>query len=143
MTNLKYDLGMKLKYNLIALFFFGGLLAACDPMEDIYNEIDSEGITITKTEEEYILVKADYESIAKAAEADAQTDEEKALAKQVASDLALNSFASAEKYVPAILANMYGSWGKGSTVGLHITIRKILGNSEEIFCCVCLYLKWR
>ena len=32
MTNLKYDLGMKLKYNLIALFFFGGLLAACDPM---------------------------------------------------------------------------------------------------------------
>ena len=25
MTNLKYDLGMKLKYNLIALFFFGGL----------------------------------------------------------------------------------------------------------------------
>lgn len=82
-------------------------------MEDIYNEIDSEGITITKTEEEYILVKADYESIAKAAEADAQTDEEKALAKQVASDLALNSFASAEKYVPAILANMYGSWGKG------------------------------
>lgn len=78
MTNLKYDLGMKLKYNLIALFFFGGLLAACDPMEDIYNEIDSEGITITKTEEEYILVKADYESIAKAAEADAQTDEEKA-----------------------------------------------------------------
>jgi hypothetical protein len=26
MTNLKYDLGMKLKYNLIALFFFGGLL---------------------------------------------------------------------------------------------------------------------
>ena len=26
MTNLKYDLGMKLKYNLIALFFFGGFL---------------------------------------------------------------------------------------------------------------------
>lgn len=97
MVNLKHDLGMKLKYNLIALSFFGGLLVACNPMEDIYNEIDSEGITITKTEEEYVLVKADYESIAKAAEADAQTDEEKSLAKRVASDLALNSFASADK----------------------------------------------
>lgn len=28
---------MKFKYNLIALSLFGGLLAACDPMEDIYN----------------------------------------------------------------------------------------------------------
>ena len=139
MTNLKYDLGMKLKYNLIALFFFGGLLAACDPMEDIYNEIDSEGITITKTEEEYILVKADYESIAKAAEADAQTDEEKALAKQVASDLALNSFASAEKYVPAILANMYGSWGKGSTVGVTYNYQEDTSETLKKFSVVSAY----
>lgn len=139
MTNLKYDFGMKLKYNLIALFFFGGLLAACDPMEDIYNEIDSEGITITKTEEEYILVKADYESIAKAAEADAQTDEEKALAKQVASDLALNSFASAEKYVPAILANMYGSWGKGSTVGVTYNYQEDTSETLKKFSVVSAY----
>lgn len=139
MVNLKHDLGMKLKYNLIALSFFGGLLVACNPMEDIYNEIDSEGITITKTEEEYVLVKADYESIAKAAEADAQTDEEKSLAKRVASDLALNSFASADKYVPAILANLYGSWGKGSTVGVTYNYQEDVSETLKKYSVVSAY----
>lgn len=139
MTNLKHDLGMKLKYNLIALSLFGGLLAACDPMEDIYNEIDSEGTTITKTQEEYILTKADYESIAKAAEVDAQTDEEKTLAKRVASDLALNAFASADKYVPAILTNMYGSWGKGSTVGVTYNYQEDASETQKKFAAVSTY----
>ena len=33
---------MKLKYNLIAWSLLGFFAAACDPMDDIYNEIDAE-----------------------------------------------------------------------------------------------------
>ena len=40
---------MKLKYNLIAWSLLGFFAAACDPMDDIYNEIDAEGTTNTQT----------------------------------------------------------------------------------------------
>ena len=35
---------MKLKYNLIAWSLLGFFAAACDPMDDIYNEIDAETV---------------------------------------------------------------------------------------------------
>lgn len=40
---------MKLKYNLIAWSLLGFFAVACDPMDDIYNEIDAEGTTNTQT----------------------------------------------------------------------------------------------
>lgn len=46
---------MKLKYNLIAWSLLGFFAAACDPMDDIYNEIDAEGTTNTQTMAEYVL----------------------------------------------------------------------------------------
>ena len=52
---------MKLKYNLIAWSLLGFFAAACDPMDDIYNEIDAEGTTNTQTMAEYVLTDADYE----------------------------------------------------------------------------------
>lgn len=109
---------MKLKYNLIALSLLGAFATACDPMEDIYNEIDADGTTNTQTMSEYVLTALDYETISSAAAKDAATDEEKALASAVKSDKALNDFATAEKYIPTILANMLPSWGKNSSVGV-------------------------
>ena len=47
---------MKLKYNLIAWSLLGFFAAACDPMDDIYNEIDAEGTTNTQTMAEYVLM---------------------------------------------------------------------------------------
>ena len=108
---------MKINYNLITLSLLG-FMAACQPVEDIYNEIDDKGTTITKTEEEYILTAADYESISKAAKANAKTKADSTLADAVKSRNALNSFATADKYVPQILANLYPSWGKDSNVGV-------------------------
>lgn len=40
------------------------------------------------------------------------------MANAVKTDKALNEFASAEKYVPSIIAKMLPSWGKGSSVGV-------------------------
>ena len=109
---------MKLKYNLIAWSLLGFFAAACDPMDDIYNEIDAEGTTNTQTMAEYVLTDADYETISSAAVKAATSDAEKALANAVKTDKALNEFASAEKYVPSIIAKMLPSWGKGSSVGV-------------------------
>ena len=86
---------MKFKYNLIAMSLLGTMMVSCDPLGDIYQEIDAQGSDVTKSKEEYVLTKADYESIAKAALADAGEDEtNKALANKVKTDLALNSFAT-------------------------------------------------
>ena len=49
---------MKLKYNLIAWSLLGFFAVACDPMDDIYNEIDAEGTTNTQTMAEYVLTDA-------------------------------------------------------------------------------------
>lgn len=109
---------MKLKYNIWALSLMGAMAVACDPMDDIYNEIDAEGTVVVKTIEEYVLTEDDYAQITKSALKDAATDEEKALANAVKNDLALNSFATAEKYVPGIISAMVPSWGQGSSVGV-------------------------
>lgn len=110
---------MKFRYNLMALSLLGVMAVSCDPMDDIYSEIDAAGSDVTKNKDEYVLVQADYESVAKAALKDAGEDEtNKALANKVKTDLALNSFASADKYVPAVLKSLYPSWGEGSTVGV-------------------------
>lgn len=109
---------MKFKYNLIALSLLGVFAAACDPMDEIYNEIDTEGTTNTQTMAEYVLTDADYETISTAAGKAAASDVEKTLASAVKTDKALNEFASAEKYVPAIIAKMLPSWEKGSSVGV-------------------------
>lgn len=101
---------MKLKYNLIAWSLLGFFAAACDPMDDIYNEIDAEGTTNTQTMAEYVLTDADYETISSAAAKAATSDAEKALANAVKTDKALNEFASAEKYVPSIIAAPSRVW---------------------------------
>ena len=58
------------------------------------------------------LTDADYETISSAAAKAATSDAEKALANAVKTDKALNEFASAEKYVPSIIAKMLPSWGE-------------------------------
>ena len=109
---------MKFKYNFLAISLLGAMAVGCQPMEDIYDEIDAEENVITKSEDEYVLTKADYEEIGKQAGKAATNEDEKNLASSVAKKQALNEFASAEKYVPALLNDMYPTWGKGSTVGV-------------------------
>lgn len=109
---------MKFKYNLIALSLWGAFVTACDPMDEIYNEIDAEGTTNIQTMAEYVLTDADYETISTTAGKVAASDVEKTLASAVKTDKALNEFVSAEKYVPAIIAKMLPSWEKGSSVGV-------------------------
>ena len=84
---------MKLKYNLIAWSLFGFFAAACDPMDEIYNEIDAEGTTNTQTMAEYVLTAPDYETISSAEAKAATSAAEKALANAVKPETTLNEFA--------------------------------------------------
>lgn len=113
---------MKSIYKLFALTAFATCIAACDPLEDIYSEIDSMDNPVVKNQDEYVLTASDYESISKLAGKDAQNEAESQLAANVKTYNALNSFAAADKYVPEILKNLYPSWGKGSTVGVTYNI---------------------
>ena len=111
---------MKFKYNFLAISLLGAMAVSCEPMEDIYNEIDAQENPIKKTDE-YVLTKADYESISKAAlnkEKEEPNQELKNAALKVKSELALNELVSADAYIPAILSKLYPSWGKGSSVGV-------------------------
>lgn len=112
---------MKYRYSIWALSL--AALASCTPVQDIYDEIDAENAQNVKSKEEYVLTEADYASISKAAEKAASTDDEKALAKAVKTELALNEFATADKFVPAIIASQFASWGDGSSVGVTYNVR--------------------
>lgn len=107
---------MNIRYSILALSLLG--LTACDPLGDIYKELDQKESVVTKTMDEYVLTAADYESISAAATKEAKTDEEKKLAAAVKTELALNEFAIPDKYIPAIIAKLVPSWGKNSTVGV-------------------------
>lgn len=107
---------MKLRYSSIWALSLAAL-ASCTPVQDIYDEIDAENAQNVKTKE-YVLTESDYTTISKAAEKDATTDEEKALAKAVKTEMALNGFATADKYIPTVISSNFGSFGNGSSVNV-------------------------
>ncbi len=102
----------KLSYLLLAVLF----LASCDKtMSDVYNDLDAAQVPLHK-DVAYTLTKVDYDAISKAALADAATRGDSTLAKAVATTQSLNSFATADKYVPARLAIAFPALNKNSTV---------------------------
>ncbi|EJW96827.1 hypothetical protein, secreted, partial [gut metagenome] len=117
---------MKFKYSLLACSLLS--MAACTPVEDIYDEIDAEGVEIVKSCEEYVLTEADYKSISKAAKKNAQNDEQKKLAESVETELALNEFATADAYLPAVINQVFYSWTNGSNV--RVTYKTRTGKTE-------------
>ena len=102
------------------------LLTACNPMEQIYKELDSVDHPIEKSVA-YALTDADYKTIATAftkqeeAGYTGSSKEEfmkrvKHEANYVKTNRTLTAWVSPEKYVPALMAKMYPEWGKGSAV---------------------------
>lgn len=89
-------------------------LASCDPMHDVYEELDKDKLPVNN-KIEYTLVKADYKAISESAEKLAQTDEEKALAKNILSKEAFNDTYVASEFVPALLAQKFPQLGFTST----------------------------
>lgn len=102
------------------------LLTACNPMEQIYKELDSVDHPIEKSVA-YALTDADYKTIAtaftKQEEAGYTGSSKEEFMKQVKHEAnyvktnrTLTAWVSPDKYVPALIAKMYPEWGKGSAV---------------------------
>lgn len=87
-------------------------LSACNPMEDIYEDLDAQ-LEAPKASLEYTLSDADYATISGWAKADATTEADSAMADAIKSDKAMaEGFAAS--YVPALLSGKYPALGKNS-----------------------------
>lgn len=101
-------------YKILFILIIG--LSSCNPMNDIYTQLDKQ-VQPPKATYSYTLTDADYSSISSAAKADATTDAEKAIAASIASTNSLPD-GYAEKYIPAVLLELHPSLGKGSSANI-------------------------
>ncbi|MBU8891960.1 MAG: hypothetical protein KOO66_04225 [Bacteroidales bacterium] len=100
---------------ILSIFILIGfvILNACDPMEDIYDEIDaaedpiSAEVTITLTADDYAIASG-Y------AIDDAVTDEDTVNAENIEEMEAFNKYYTAEEYIPYVLEETYEVLDKGS-----------------------------
>lgn len=85
-------------------------LVSCDPMHDVYVELDKDKLPLNASFE-YELTAKDYENISKEALALAKTPQDSALAKSIKSQLAFNNTYKPAMFVPSLLAKLYPHLG--------------------------------
>ncbi len=100
---------------ILSIFIFLGLIIfnACDPMEDIYEEIDAKEDYVT-AEVEFTFATEDYEIASEYAlkYADSETYIENA--EMIEEMEAFNMYFTAEEYIPFVLAENYNVLNKNS-----------------------------
>ncbi len=112
------------KYISIVLFASALLFVSCEPLKDIYNDLDSKEKSITK--QDAITLTADhYDAIAKkyievklkGNESDTALKERlTSNANRFKSNQAFDKNVTAEEMIPYLLPTFYPEWGKGSVV---------------------------
>ncbi|MGL5318332.1 MAG: choice-of-anchor J domain-containing protein [Bacteroidales bacterium] len=85
-------------------------MVSCDPMKDVFDELDKNKMPINSTIE-YTLKTADYESISKEALASAKTAQDSALALSIKSQQAFNDRFMPADFVPALITKLYPHLG--------------------------------
>ncbi|MCF7559775.1 DUF5017 domain-containing protein [Sabulilitoribacter multivorans] len=99
-----------MKYIYFYLLILGVALTSCNPMEDIYNDIDAKENPIVG-EATYVLTSEDYDDLG----------------------LTFGNFSSeddAKALLPDFLSDLYPSWGKGSAVT--VGYKLFIGNAEGV-----------
>lgn len=94
-----------------------GLLWACNPMEDTYNNLD-EARKPYKENIIYTLDATDYSNASKYALADAQNHADSASAQLIKDQQAFNQRFTAKNYVGKVLANRFVALNLGSTANV-------------------------
>lgn len=100
----------KLYTGILALMMLG----ACNPMEDIYDELDQLEKPISK-QLEYTLTDADYDVVAKEAYK-LKTKEDSAAAGYIKKNKAFSEIYSADKYLGKLFSSLYPGLNAGSSV---------------------------
>lgn len=86
------------------------LMAACNPMEDIYDDLDKTKEEYNKAIE-YTLTADDYKTVSEAALKEAKDEADSSYAKAVADDEAFNDVVLAEDYMDEVLSDNFVALG--------------------------------
>ncbi len=110
------------------------LLTACNPMEQIYKQIDSvdqpikKSISYTLTEADYKIITTAFIKAEKAGYTGSDTEKfmktVKHEANYVLTNRTLTTWVSPDKYIPALIAKMNPEWGKGSAVNVSYAMQQ-------------------
>ncbi len=104
---------MNFKIHYIVIILFGMLAIACEPLDDIREELDSSYTGPLRKDLKYELQHSDYLTISKLAKEDAQTPEELELAEQIAIDTVLYPSLSVD-YIPLVIEDVFKGYGTKS-----------------------------
>lgn len=125
------------KYISYALALFAlGFTTACEPLDDLYKELDQEAKPVTKkteiilTSSDYTTIAAAYENKIKGGDKDKKlTSEESRNKNDVTNNQAVTKVITAEEYIPVVLSKRYPEWGKGSLV--NVTYNELLPRDSK------------
>ena len=111
---------------ILSIFILIGfvVLNACDPMEDIYDEID-KAVDPISAEVSFTFTADDYETASGYAIDDAVTPEDTVNAENIEDMEAFNKYYTAEEYISYVLEETYNVLDKGSVAA--ITYNNYLG----------------
>lgn len=98
----------------ITLSLFGIIFSACNPNKEIYEKLDEEKKPY-KTDLEYTLTEADYETISETSLENAETEDEIQKAEKIAEILAFTEQIPATEYVLPFLEEMFIAPDTGSS----------------------------
>lgn len=90
------------------------MLGACNPMEDVYDELDRLEKPISK-ELEYTLTDADYATVAKLAYK-LKTNQDSIAGKYIQTNKAFTEAYAVDKYLPGLFSSLYPGLCDGSSV---------------------------
>jgi len=117
---------MKLKIQYIILLTIGILAGACEPMNDIKDELDSNYTGPLRKNLNYDLEVSDYKAISKLAQEDATTPKELEIAEQIAVDTVLYPGVSVD-YIPLVIEDIFKGYGTRSKTKINFRLADEIG----------------
>lgn len=116
---------------ILSIFILFGILMinACDPMEDIYSEIDADEEPLNM-EVTYTFTSDDYVNASEFAIEDAVTAEDTTNAENILKMEAFNVYYAAEEYIPYVLEEKYKALDKKSVA--KVTYNNFIGGIEYL-----------
>lgn len=109
---------MKTK-NILKVLGIGLLIAACNPMEDIYDDIDQTATSETNVNAlEYEMTSEDYETLSGLITKTYTTTQDTFAADYIVKYETFNDSVSDSKYIPLLLASQYSALGVKSSINM-------------------------
>jgi len=121
---------MKFKLHYIIIALVGVLSFACEPLDEINDELDGSYTGPLRKDLKYELEPSDYVTISKLAQEDATTPEELEKAEQIAVDTVLYPGISVD-YIPLVIDDIFKGYGTKSISEITFRLAEDVGAGAE------------